>query len=117
MVYRDFVWNTNKGIIEKVKKLTFDATSKQFNINFSKKGNSNAASARSIKKKTELEQKINDELLYFLVKTKGIGTLETFISNIQNRVNITKNDKKMIETHFNTFKDVVLKKLEEHTTA
>lgn len=112
MVYRDFVWNTNKGIIEKVKKLTFDENSKQFHINFSKKGNS---SVRSIKKKTELEQKINDELLFFLVKTKGLGSLESFISNIEKHVNITKNDKKMIETHFNTFKDVVLEKLEEYT--
>jgi hypothetical protein len=112
MVYRDFVWNTNKGIIEKVKKLTFDKNSRQFNINFSKKGKS-AASERSLKKKTELEQKINDELLYFLVKTKGLGTLESFISNIQKHVNVTKNEKNIIETHYSTFKDVVLKKLEE----
>lgn len=119
MVYRDFVWNTTKGIIERVKKLTFDAQSNTFNIDFSKKGNSHkngVTTVRSLKKKTEMEQRINDELLYFLVKTKGFGTIDSFISNIEKRLNVTKNDKKLIEKHYAAFKEVVDQIVQEQST-
>lgn len=77
MVYRDFVWSTKLGIIERVKILRYDREKKEFVLNYSKKQPSKDAmlakkklSMRTIFTKDN-ERVINDHILSFIVSSNG----------------------------------------------
>lgn len=78
MVYRDYVWNANRGVLERIKILRYDRDKNEFFLKFSKVNNqvNNVQNKTRIKKKSSTrtiiskvnEKIINEEILYFLVK-------------------------------------------------
>ena len=84
MIYRDYTWNTTKGLIENIKILRFNDTTKEFALHFSKIQNKGALADKerkrlekengTLKKKIstrtiiniETEKIINEELLMYI---------------------------------------------------
>jgi hypothetical protein len=104
MVYRDFVWSTKNGLIERVKILRFDREKKEFVLNYSKKQPSKDAllarkkvSVRTIFTK-EAEKTINDEILRWLVEAiergvcdmKSKSALQECMENIKDKLKFKK---------------------------
>ena len=124
MVYRDFVWNTTRGIIETVKILNYDKEL-GFVLKYTKqqpqKVDNNEptnvkkkVSTRSIITK-ESEKIINEDLLYFIVKRIQNGTVskedkEAFAERIKMKLKIKKitvNDKMKIFEKYDEIFEVV----------
>lgn len=84
MVYRDYVWNANKGVLEKIKILRYDREKKEFFLKFSKVNNQENNLQNKHKKKSSTrtvfskanEKIINEEILYFIVKNDSKNTKE-----------------------------------------
>jgi hypothetical protein len=75
MVYRDYVWNANKGILEKIKILKYDREKREFFLKFTKVNNQENNKQKDKKKSSKRtifikhnEKIINEEILYFIVK-------------------------------------------------
>ena len=75
MVYRDYVWNANKGILEKIKILKYDREKREFFLKFTKVNNQENNKQKDKKKYSKRtifikhnEKIINEEILYFIVK-------------------------------------------------
>jgi hypothetical protein len=78
MVYRDYVWNANRGVLERIKILRYDRDKNEFFLKFSKVNNqvNNVQNKNKIKKKSSTrtifskasEKIINEEILCFIVK-------------------------------------------------
>ncbi len=124
MVYRDFVWNTTRGIIETVKILNYDKElgfvlkyTKQQPQKLDNNEPTNVkkkVSTRSIITK-ESEKIINEDLLYFIVKRIQSGTVskedkEAFAERIKMKLKIKKltvNDKMKIFEKYDEIFEVV----------
>lgn len=82
MVYRDYVWNANCGVLEKVKILRYDREKKEFFLKFTKVNNQENNLQNKSKKKSSTrtifskanEKIINEEILYFIVKNESKNT-------------------------------------------
>ena len=121
IVYRDYIWNVQSGIIENVKILRYDKEKEDFILKYttSKKKESSKESSKKVSTKTiitkNIEKIINEELLYFIVKklknnketeteteteTKiKIKNKEEFFDHIKEKLSvkkINKNDKEII---------------------
>lgn len=75
MVYRDYVWNANKGILERIKILKYDREKREFFLKFTKVNNQENNKQKDKKKSSKRtifikhnEKVINEEILYFIVK-------------------------------------------------
>ena len=88
MVYRDYVWNANKGILEKIKILKYDREKKEFFLKYSKVNNQENNLQNKNKKKSSTrtvitksnEKIINEEILYFIVKNANNVSASTSAS-------------------------------------
>jgi hypothetical protein len=135
IVYRNYTWNVNSGIIDNVKILSYDKDKKEFTLNYKDNVNKDKSDVNdgknTIKKvsiKTiitkQIEKVINEELLYFIVKKlKGLETNDTetndtetnndkeeFIDHIKEKLcvkKINKNDKGIIYKTYDEIYNII----------
>jgi len=72
MVYRDYVWNTTKGMIENIKILHYNKETGEFTLKYTKKDKTTLkkSSTKSVLTGERVEKLINEELLHFIVKSE-----------------------------------------------
>jgi len=125
MVYRDYVWNANKGILEKIKILKYDREKKEFFLKYSKVNNQEnnlqnkkkKSSTRTVITKSN-EKVINEEILYFIVKNANVikdtgmkDAKDQCLENIKKKLCIKKislDDKNFINKKYDEIYEVVM---------
>ena len=121
MVYRDYTWNANKGIIEKIKILRYDRELDKFFLKFTKIQHNNVqkeqtkrtVSLQSIFTKDN-EPIINEELLCFILKgrhnTINKDDKNDFVNHLKIKLRlkkITTVDKNTIFTKYDDIFNVI----------
>ena len=116
MIYRDFKWVSNLGIIEKVKILLYNKDTDTFRLKYSKKESNNTQtkkiSIRTLISK-ENEKIINEDLLYFILNNKNSNSEESkelFIENLKSKFKvkkIVKNDKAIIFEKYDNIYQII----------
>ena len=94
IVYRDYKWNVQSGIIENIKILRYDKDKKDFILKYTtpkKKEASKKVSTKTIITKN-IEKIINEELLYFIVKKLKSENNETNNESNKETNNETNNE-------------------------
>jgi hypothetical protein len=116
IIYRDFSWNTKRGIIENIKILKF--TDKEFILNFTKRENKGAKADKERKKQLELNTSNGNETITNETITNETITNETktLISKkkVSTRTIITKESEKIINEELLYY---ILKKSENNPDA
>lgn len=108
LIYRDFKWNIERGIIETVKILRYNKHTKEFYINKPKiEEKPKREKAKRISTKTIFtksnEKTINDEMLMCIVNNKTKINMDQCIEKIKEKLKIKKIstlDKKLIEEKY-----------------
>ncbi|NDC95469.1 hypothetical protein EB118_10480 [bacterium] len=129
MIYRDYTWNSSKGVIEHVKILRYNRETGEFWLNFTKAQaksvNKRKSSSKSIFTK-ESEKVINEQILYYIIKQANVeGTsvqsdtddhtetkdlLKEVLEHIKQKLKVKKlsqEDKMKIVEKFNEINQVV----------
>lgn len=119
LVYKNFKWNTTKGIIEHMNVLKYNQETKEFGLSLNA-GNKHKEQVKvTLKKKTSIksifnnvtEKITNEEILYYIVKNgaENISKEECF-EKIKNKLNVKKismDDKKKILAKYEEIVQVV----------
>ena len=125
MVYRDYTWNTTKGIIENVKILHYDKEQNDFVLKYTKKDKTTLkkASNKTVLSGENIEKTINEELLYFIVKRLNNGESEEQSEQSKQDERDDKESKNLFIEHLklklkikklsNNDKDILYKKYDE----